>query len=350
MKNIIIISQPFRPARRIATEIEKLGHKAYVINPKNILGFNFDSSRFYVSTNTSSSPIEVRANNVSYVLAYCNNTITDHFNKVLKLKTANDNNSIKLASNKYLSSLSLSSNHIPVPKEILVGSKNHSTKWLFDIFDYPFIMKSLHGSQGRGVFLVEDKKSALSLHSLLIQERGKYIIQEFVNTAKAEELPHDFRLFVVNGEVVASMKRTATTGIKTNHSIHKNSEKIEPSDEMKRLAIRSMSTLGLKIGGVDMAYNINTNRWVVYEVNSCPGVGIEKVTDTNVSKSIAQYVLSQAHHSPDILPESLPKFKITEMATEGEKEENEFGQDEFKALSSRKHMYFLKSMVKVDQY
>lgn len=320
-RRILIISKRTRVANRIATEIENLNNDVRIIDPRKIIGFNNGEKIMWVSTSSKQEPIKIYADDVSYMIPYCKHPIIEYLNKSLGIQTTNKYDSIVKASNKYRSSLMLKQSSLPVAREALITTSDINLNWIYDNMGYPQIMKTLTGSQGSGVHLVKDKRAAQLLGSQLLMKYGKFIIQEFVNTAKSESLPHDFRLFVIDGQVVATMKRTATTGIKTNHSIHHNSESIEANDEMKQLAILAANRLGLKIAGVDIAKDIKKNKWIIYEVNSCPGLGIEKITNTNIAKRIAQLAMLYSYDRKAPLSDSLRNHKRKNMSAELEQEE-----------------------------
>jgi len=94
----------------------------------------------------------------------------------------------------------------------------------------------------------------------------------------------DYRIFVVGNKVAAAMKRKGS-GIEFRSNVAKggNGEKIEPTKEMKQMAIKATKILGLDYAGVDIIKDKNGKNMIV-EVNSNPGLEIEKITDTKYSK------------------------------------------------------------------
>ena len=69
----------------------------------------------------------------------------------------------------------------------------------------PLIVKS---TQGKGVVLAETKKAAQSVISAFRGLKANFLVQDFVKEANGD----DIRCWVIDGKVVASMKRSAAAG------------------------------------------------------------------------------------------------------------------------------------------
>jgi len=74
--------------------------------------------------------------------------------------------------------------------------------------DGPVVIKLLSSTHGVGVILAENKKNAISIIEAFGRIKEKVIVQEFIKEASGT----DIRAFIVGGEIVASMKRTALPG------------------------------------------------------------------------------------------------------------------------------------------
>jgi ribosomal protein S6--L-glutamate ligase len=111
------------------------------------------------------------------------------------------------------------------------------------------------------------------------------MLQKFIKESEGTDL----RVFVVGGEVIASMKRIAKEG-DFRSNIHRGAlaQTVQPSQECKRMALRATKILGLQVAGVDM---LQTGKGpLLLEVNSSPGFqGLEEATSVNVAKKIIQY-------------------------------------------------------------
>lgn len=72
----------------------------------------------------------------------------------------------------------------------------------------PLVVKLLEGTQGIGVVLCETQKAAESVIEAFIQTNNNILVQEYIREANGA----DIRCLVVNGKVVAAMRRQAQPG------------------------------------------------------------------------------------------------------------------------------------------
>lgn len=180
----------------------------------------------------------------------------------------------------------LSGYNIKVPKTIFISNPYTIPHLLNEIGDYPVIIKLISGTQGMGVILAESKSNAESILEAFYTTKEKVLLQKFVKEAKGS----DIRAFVVDGQVVAAMKRIARPGdFRSNMHRGGSMEKIKLSSVEEELAIRSAKILGLNIAGVDM---LPTSEGpVVLEVNVSPGLeGIETTTGIDIAGAIIKYI------------------------------------------------------------
>jgi len=174
---------------------------------------------------------------------------------------------------------------VPVPRTVL-GNYFYNEELLKSFGDHPVIIKILEGTHGNGVILSENYKNALATVETLQTSNVKFIVQEYI----AESQGADLRAIVVDGVVVASMKRKCKEGdFRSNLHRGGSSEIIQLSSEEERVAIKAAKALKLGVCGVDI---LQSERGpLVLEVNSTPGLeGIETTTGKNISKSIIGYL------------------------------------------------------------
>ncbi|MGH8274323.1 MAG: 30S ribosomal protein S6--L-glutamate ligase [Gammaproteobacteria bacterium] len=154
----------------------------------------------------------------------------------------------------------------------------------------PLIVKLLEGTQGVGVVLAETHKAAESVITAFRQLDANILVQEFIKEAGGA----DIRAFIVDGKVVAAMKRQGPEG-EFRSNLHRggSASLIKLSPEERSTAVRSAKILGLRISGVDM---LRSNHGpVVMEVNSSPGLeGIEGATGKDVAGKIIEFVEKNA--------------------------------------------------------
>jgi ribosomal protein S6--L-glutamate ligase len=171
----------------------------------------------------------------------------------------------------------------------------HSTKDIAGLIDIvngaPLVVKLVEGTQGIGVILCETRKAAEAVIEAFRGLKANILVQEFIKEAGGA----DIRCFVVDGRVVASMKRQAPEG-EFRSNIHRGAtaEKVKLTPEERSTAVRSAKAMGLNVAGVDI---LRSNHGpVVMEVNSSPGLeGIEKATGIDVAGKIIEFLEKKAH-------------------------------------------------------
>jgi len=126
------------------------------------------------------------------------------------------------------------------------------------------------------------------------------LVQEFIQEAKGA----DIRCFVVDGKVVAAMKRQGGEG-EFRSNLHRGgkAEGIKVTPEERSTAVRSVKAMGLRVAGVDM---LRSNHGpVVMEINSSPGLeGIENATGVDVAGKIMEFIEKKA--TPNQLSDRIP--------------------------------------------
>lgn len=179
----------------------------------------------------------------------------------------------------------LSKANIPIPKTIL-GNGFDVEGILAHFGEPPVIIKILQGTHGQGVILAETYQSALSTIETLKAAKVRFIVQEFI----AESNGADLRVIVVDGSVVAAMKRQSRAG-EFRSNLHRGgtSQIIKLSHKEEHIALRAAKALRLGVCGVDILQSRQGP--LVLEVNSTPGLeGIETTTGITISDKIIQYI------------------------------------------------------------
>ncbi|MEN9949228.1 MAG: hypothetical protein RL106_2051, partial [Bacteroidota bacterium] len=130
------------------------------------------------------------------------------------------------------------------------------------------------------------EKAAVSVIEAFNGLKARVIVQEFIKEAKGA----DIRAFVVDGQVVGAMMRTAKEG-EFRSNLHRGgtAQIIELTPEEEITAIKAANAMKLGIAGVDM---LRSDRGpLIIEVNSSPGLeGIEMATGKDIATSIIKYI------------------------------------------------------------
>jgi len=213
--------------------------------------------------------------------------IVEHM-QLMNLPMLNGFNAITRAKNKLQTLQILSYYGIPVVKTAVINNNKYLRHAVKYIGEFPIIMKTIYGTFGNGVAIVESERSVKSTYGILANNMGgknAILLQEYI----AESQGKDIRLFVIGGEVVASMQRCAEDGdFRSNVGQGGSGEGYKPTREEVSLAIKATRALGLEVSGVDI---IQTKHGpAIMEVNANPGFQeLEQVSGVNVAEKIVRY-------------------------------------------------------------
>lgn len=179
----------------------------------------------------------------------------------------------------------LEDNNIPVPRTAATESVNEALK-AFSELGGDVVVKPVFGSRGMGATRIIDPEIASTIFKAIAFHHGVIYLQEFV--------PHgysDIRAFVIDGNVVAAMRRVAE-GWKTNYSQGARPTPTKLSTEFENLATKAAKVVGCKIAGVDILEGPDGPK--ICDVNSQPGwKGLQLVTNVNIAEGIVDFVLSE---------------------------------------------------------
>lgn len=193
--------------------------------------------------------------------------------------------SILNSRDKWTSLQILAKANVPIPNTIL-GSGHNVEAILDTIKGDQMIIKLIEGTHGQGVILTESYQGTLALIEALQAADVKFLIQEYIKESKGADL----RAIVVDGVVVASMRRQGQDG-EFRSNLHRGgtSTKVKLSYQEEKVALQAARALQLGVCGVDILQS--NNGPIVLEVNSSPGLeGIETTTGKNISRSIISYI------------------------------------------------------------
>ena len=175
---------------------------------------------------------------------------------------------------------------IDVPQTAYVGNGQPIGPLISMVGGLPVVIKLLESAQGLGVILSESYRNAESTIEAFQQVNERVILQEFIREARGA----DVRAFVVNGKVVASMKRQARDG-EFRSNLHRGATaQSEPLSLQEDYVARTAAkATGLDVAGVDI---LRSERGpLIMEVNASPGLeGIEMFTQVDVSGKIFDFI------------------------------------------------------------
>ena len=171
--------------------------------------------------------------------------------------------------NKMSAYISFERDNIPTPRTALISNEKgllHAHERLGG--KYPVIMKTLTGTQGIGVSIVESEKSMISVAQSLWKFGAALLLQEFM------KFDFDIRTIVVNGKILASTKRTsAKKDFRSNRHREATTQPYKLSNDERKLVLDAARSVGAYMVGVDHAI-VNGEHFVL-ECNGSAGLGSE---------------------------------------------------------------------------
>jgi ribosomal protein S6--L-glutamate ligase len=286
MKIVMLAQNPgLYSHRRIVEAAGERGHEIEVIN----------TTRCYMNI-TSHRPQVIYQGNpvtgVDAVIPRIGASITPYGAAVVRqfemmgVWAVNESVAIVRSRDKLRSLQILSKHGIGLP----VTAFAHDTRRAEELIDMvggaPVVIKLLEGAQGVGVVLGETRDSAKSVIQAFGGARVDILVQEYIKEAEGA----DIRCFVIDGKVVAAMKRQGPEG-EFRSNLHRGGKatRIKITPEERSTAVRAARHLGLNVCGVDL---LRSNHGpVVMDVNSSPGFeGIEKATSIDIAGKIIDFI------------------------------------------------------------
>ena len=171
--------------------------------------------------------------------------------------------------NKMSAYISFERDNIPTPRTALISNEKgllHAHERLGG--KYPVIMKTLTGTQGIGVSIVESEKSMISVAQSLWKFGAALLLQEFM------KFDFDIRTIVVNGKILASTKRTsAKKDFRSNRHREATTQPYKLSNDERKLVLDAARSVGAYMVGVDHAI-VNGEHFIL-ECNGSAGLGSE---------------------------------------------------------------------------
>ncbi len=170
----------------------------------------------------------------------------------------NTRNGMLTCDNKMSAYIAFERDNIPTPRTAMISNE----KSLMDAHkriggNYPVVMKTLTGTQGIGVSLIESEKSLVSVAQSLWKFNAALLIQEYM------EFDFDIRTIVIDGRVLASTKRiSAKKDFRSNKHREAKTEPYKLSDDERKVVLDAARSTGAFMVGVDHAI-VNNNYYLL---------------------------------------------------------------------------------------
>lgn len=277
------------PQQHLSKAIERAGHTADYINPKELNLYISDAAAGYDAIYREN--LRVFKHEYDCVISRIGNNreyatkLIEHFQHNLGVFCTQSGEAINTVADKFKTSQILSQNHIRTPKQFYASNPQNLSFIVEKLGGLPLILKELSGSKGKGIILLESPlQTNMTLQSYYGSDR-KIILQQFIDASGKDE-----RHIVVNGKVVSSIERQAPeTDIRANLSLEGTGKKIIPDNETKDLCIKAVAAIpGLNFAGVDVMRDKEGKAYVI-EINSNPGELICEITGYNHFNDLVKY-------------------------------------------------------------
>lgn len=275
--------------RRLVEAGEAAGHEMHVV----------DTLRCYMSMATAQPQIHYKGEQLEgfdAVIPRIGASITFYGTAVLRqfemqgVFPVNESVAISRSRDKLRSLQLLSRKGIGLPITGFANAPDDIPDLINMVGGAPLVIKLLEGTQGIGVVLAETRKAAESVIEAFMGLSANIMVQEYIEEAGGA----DIRCFVVDGKVVAAMKRQAAEG-EFRSNLHRggSAQLVRISKEERLTAIKAAKVMGLNVAGVDLLRSARGP--LVMEVNSSPGLeGIEEATGKDVAAMIVRFIEKQA--------------------------------------------------------
>ena len=211
-----------------------------------------------------------------------------HALKVMNIPVYNDGYAIERSVDKGMTSFLLHNAGLPTPLTWVLRNREDA----LSIAEIELkkgnllISKPLFGSQGEGIRRIEKMTDLF----WLTNSHGVYYLQRFVHCSGVGF--SDNRVFVINGQVVAAMRRRGKSWL-NNVARGASCERIDVNLEMAELAVKAAAALAMDYAGVDIIQD-KDGHYTVIEVNSIPAwKGLESVCDTSIAQVLADDLINR---------------------------------------------------------
>lgn len=271
--------------RRLVESAKKRGHEVIVLDHLKcvLLIKNNLPEVFYNGEKIEN--VDAIVPRIGASVTYYGAAVVRHFEQ-MQVFSAVGSSALVRSRDKLSSLQSLAREGIGIPQTAITSTPSNIDVMLKQVGGTPVVIKLLEGTHGIGVILAETIKSAKSVIESFMSLKANMLVQEYIKEAEGADL----RAFVVDGRVVAAMKRQGAKGeFRSNLHQGGTSEMIELTPKEEETAIKAVKRLGLGVAGVDM---LQSDRGpLVMEVNASPGLqGIENITGIDIADKIIAFL------------------------------------------------------------
>jgi len=230
--------------RRIVQSAIKRGHQVIIIDP---LKCNLVMEKNHPQVFYGGNKLE----NIDAIIPRIGTSITFYGSAVIRqfemmgIYSTVDSNALLRSRDKLRSMQLLSREQVGFPKTVYTNYSQKVEEIIEAVGGTPLVIKSLEGTQGLGVMLLESRKAAISVMQAFNSIKARTMVQEYIKEAKGA----DIRAFIVDGKIVGAMKRQGLPGdFRSNLHRGGTAELIKLTRKESSAALRAAKTKKRAIG------------------------------------------------------------------------------------------------------
>ncbi len=211
-----------------------------------------------------------------------------HALKLFQIPVFNDARAIERSVDKAMTSLLLMQAGLLTPPTWVVRDRSQALTIAENELHkgHYLVTKPLFGSQGEGIRRIEKMTDLFWLAS----SHGIYYLQRFVECGEAGY--SDWRVFIINGQVIGAMRRRGVCWL-NNVARGAKCEAVQVDGKLADIAMAATKALNMDYAGVDIICDGDEN-YSVIEVNSIPAwKGLQSVCHVDVAELLVEDLINR---------------------------------------------------------
>ena len=194
---------------------------------------------------------------------------------------------LELAIDKTLSLALLRQAGLPTPATAVAENRADGMV-AFERLGGQAVVKPIFGSEGKGVYRVDDREQAWQAFALLERLGSVIYLQEYIDDVEA-----DIRALVLAGELIAAVRRRHPNDWRRNAARGAAVTACRLDPTAADLAVRAAAVLGTEFAGVDLLFSRSRGH-LLLEVNAVPGWrATRRATGLDVAGLLVRHALDR---------------------------------------------------------
>lgn len=221
-----------------------------------------------------------------------------HAMRELGIPVYNDGRAIERSVDKAMTSFLLRRRGVPTPPTWVTENIAEARAIVLreTASGHDVVSKPLFGSQGNGLARLSAGMDVPPAEAV----QNVWYLQRYVGADDGTSGWHDWRVLVIGGQVIATMKRHGLSWI-NNVAQGARCEAVTPDDTLARLALDAVRAVDMDYAGVDIIRD-RDGQLQVLEVNSIPAwKGLQGVCETDIAQAMVDDLIGRRMRPPAAL-------------------------------------------------